>query len=165
MCASNVQCNTFLYCFVLLMRIHSELRELLPSLLFVAGSWYFNHVVLLLHDVTRECLSERMKQWIIFTHLRYLCSQERILGIVYACDFYHALSMCLVLVSSIRPSDRWLDAISSNGLRCSSSIYSGALEYLVLLLWSPYAVGADVEILCIGKVCSESANLSIPLST
>ena len=34
MCASNARCDAFLYCLVLLMRIHSEVRELLSPLLF-----------------------------------------------------------------------------------------------------------------------------------
>ena len=62
MCASNARCDAFLYCLVLLMRIHSELRELLSPLLFIDGSLYTNDVVLLFYNVLWECLSERVKQ-------------------------------------------------------------------------------------------------------
>jgi len=61
-CTSNVRCDAFLYCLVLLMRIHSELRELLSPLLFADGSLYTNDVVLLLYNVLRECPSECVKQ-------------------------------------------------------------------------------------------------------
>jgi len=44
------------------MRIHSELRELLPPLLFVDGSLRTYDVVLLLYHVLWECHSERVKQ-------------------------------------------------------------------------------------------------------
>jgi len=38
----NVRCDAFLYCLVLLMRIHSKLSELLSTLLFVDESLYTN---------------------------------------------------------------------------------------------------------------------------
>jgi len=61
-CASNARCDAFLNFHVLLMRIHSELLELLSPLLFIDGSVYTNDVVLLFYNVMRECLSERVKQ-------------------------------------------------------------------------------------------------------
>ena len=61
-CACHAHCNAFLYCLVLLMRIHSELRKLLSPLLFIDESLYTNDVVLLFYHVLRECLSERVMQ-------------------------------------------------------------------------------------------------------
>ena len=86
-CTSNARCDAFLYCLVLLMRIHSELRELLSPLLFVDGSLYTNDVVLLLYHVLRESPLECVKQWIIRAHFLNVRSQERIQGVICADDF------------------------------------------------------------------------------
>ena len=89
MCAANARYYTFLYCLVLLMQIHSKLRDLLPPLLFVDGFLLTNNVVLLLHHILQECHSERVKQWIILAHFLNVRSQERIRGVIYAGDFNH----------------------------------------------------------------------------
>jgi len=88
-CTSNARCDAFLYCLVLLVRIHSELSELLSPLLFVYGSLYTNDVVLLFYHVLRECPLECVKQWIIRTHFFNVRSQERIWGVI-----------CTVFISS-----------------------------------------------------------------
>jgi len=86
-CTSNARCDAILYCLVLLVQIHSELRELLSPLLFVDGSLYTNDVVLLFYHVLQECPSECVNQWIIRTHFLNVRSQERIWGVICAGDF------------------------------------------------------------------------------
>jgi len=89
MCACNARCGIFLYCLILLMRIHSELRESLAPLLFVDGSLCANDVVLLLYHILRKCHSERVKKLIICTHFLNVCLQDRIRGVICADDFNH----------------------------------------------------------------------------
>ena len=62
--------------------------------------------------------------------------------------------MCLSLLSSIRPSCRWLDVMSSNGFE----------KLIEVLLWGLCTVIADFESICIGTVCQESEDLSVPMS-
>ena len=85
-CNSNAHWDAFLYFLVLLMRIHSELRELLSPLLFVDGSLYTNDVVLLCYHVLRECPSECVKQWIVRAHFLNVRSQKIIWGVICVCD-------------------------------------------------------------------------------
>jgi len=87
LCTFNARCDAFLYCLVLLMRIHTELHELLSPLLFVDGSLCTNDVVLLLYHVLRECPSECVKKWIIRIHFLNVRSQEKIWGVICAGDF------------------------------------------------------------------------------
>jgi len=122
-CTSNTCCDEFLYYLVLLMQIHSELRELLSPLLFIDGSLHTNDVGLLCYHVSQKCFSERAKQWIIRTHFLNVRSQERIWEVIVRS--ISIMYMCLSLVSSIRLSGCWLDVISSNGLRSSSSFRFG----------------------------------------
>jgi len=123
------------------MRVHSKLRELLPPLLFVDGSSYTNDVVLLLHHVLRECHSERMKQWVILTHLLNVRSQERIWGVICACDFNHEY----VLQFGVLNQTIWSLA--------RSGIVKRFEKLIEFSLWSPCTVCADFEILCIGRLC------------
>jgi len=64
------------------------------------------------------------------------------------------MNMCLSLVSSIRPSCRSLDVISSNGFE----------KLIEVSLWGLCTVIADFENICVGRVCQESEDLSVPLS-
>jgi len=86
-CASHAHCDAFLYCLVLLMWIHSELCELLSPLLFIDGFLYTNDVVLLSYHVLRECLPERVMQWIIRTNFLNVRLHERIRSVICAGDF------------------------------------------------------------------------------
>ena len=78
-----------LYRLVLLMQIHSKLRELLSQLSFVDGPLRANHVLLLLHYVFQKCHSERMKRWVVLTLLLDVRSQEKIRKVSCACAFNH----------------------------------------------------------------------------
>jgi len=49
-------------------------------------------------------------------------SQKWIRGVICAWDLNHEYAPCFSLISSIRPSGRWLDVVSSNGLSSSSKI-------------------------------------------
>ena len=129
LCTFNARCNTFPYCLVLLMWLHSNLCEFLPPLLFVDGSLCANDVILLL----LECHPERMKQWVILTSLLIVRSQERIPSSVPRRATW-IMDMCLISISSFRPSGHWLEVASSNGLRSSSIFRSGARVLRVLTL-------------------------------
>jgi len=151
-CASSACCGAFLYCLVLLMRIHSELRELLSPLLFIDGSLYTNDVVLLFYNVLWECLSERVKQWIIRTHFLNVCSQEGIRGVICAGDFDYVY----VFEFGILNQTMWSLA------RCG--IIKGFENLIEFSLWGPCTVITGFEIICIGRVCQESEDLLVPLS-
>jgi len=148
-CTSNVRCDSFLYCLVLLMRVHSELRELLSPLLFVDGSLYTNNVVLLLYHVLRECPSECVKQWIICTHFLTMRLQERIRGVICAgnfnCVYVFEFGILNQIIWSVA---RW-------------NIVKRFEKLLEFSLWEPCTVIADFESTCVGRVCQES---EVPLS-
>ena len=131
-CTSNTRCDTFLYYLVLLVRIYSELCELLSPLLFIDGSLYTNDTVLLFYHVLRECPSECVKQWIIHTHF-LTCARRRESG-ESSVRVTWIMYMCLSLISSIRPSGCWLDVVLSNGLRSSSSFRFGDRVLWLLIL-------------------------------
>jgi len=151
-CTSNARCDAFLYCLVLLKQIHSELRELLLPLLFVDGSLYTNAVVLMLYHVSRECPSECVKQWITRTHFLNVCLQERIRGVICAGDFNYVY----VFEFGILNQTIWSLA------RCD--IVKRFEKLIEFPLWGPCTVIADFESSCVGRVCQESEDLSVPLS-
>ena len=93
-CTSNARCDAFLYCLILLVRIYSELRELLS----VDASLYTNDGVLLLRECPRSAWSNEL-----YVHIFLTCAHRRESGesSVRATSIMH---MCLSLVSSIRPS-------------------------------------------------------------
>jgi len=119
-CISNTCCNTFLYCLVLLMWIHSKLRGLLLLLLFINASFYTNDVVLLLYHVLREYISENVNQRLMRTHFLNVRSQVRIRGVC-AGDFNYVYVFKFGILNQTNwwSDGRWLDVVSSNGLRSS----------------------------------------------
>ena len=129
-CTSNARCDAFLYCLVLLTRIHSKLCELLSPLLFIDGSLYTNDVFLLFYNVLQERLSERVKQWIIRTHCFNVRLHERIRGVICAGDFNHVY----VFEFGILNQTIWslTQLVSSNSLRSSSSLRFGDRVLLLL---------------------------------
>ena len=132
------------------MRIHSELRELLSPLLFVDGSLYTNDVVLLFYHVLRECPPERVKQAPAqFLNVR---SQERIREVMCAGDFNYVY----VFEFGILNQTIWPLA------RCG--IVKRFEKLIKFSLWGPCIVITDFESICIGGVCQESEDLSVPLS-
>jgi len=133
-------------------RIHSELCELLSPLLFVDGSLYTNDVVLLFYHVLRECPSECVKQLIMRTHFRNVRSQERIRGVICTGDFNYVY----VFEFGIFNQTIWSLA------RCD--IVKRFEKLIEFSLWGPCTVIADFESICVGRVCQESEDLSVPLS-
>jgi len=159
-CTSNARCDVFLYCLVLLVRIHSEFRELLSPLLFIDGSFYTNDVVLLFYHVLRECPSECqcVKQWlgIIRTYFLNLRSQERILGVICAADCAGDFNYVYMFEFGILNQTIWSLA------RCD--IVKRFERLIEFSLWGPCTVITDFESICVGRVCRESEDFSVPLS-
>ena len=140
-CTSNARCDAFLYYLVLLMRIHSDLRELLSPLLFVDGSLYTNYVVLLFYHVLQECPSECVKQRIISAHFLNVRSQERIWGVICAGDFNHVYVFEFgILNQTIWPLPRYVIV----------KRFENLIEFS---LWGPCTVITHFEIICTGRVC------------
>jgi len=133
-------------------RIHSELRESLSPLLFVDGSLYTNDVVLLFYHVLRKCPSECVKQWIIRTHFLNVRSQERIWEVICAGDFNYAYVFEFGILNQTIWSLAWCDIVKR---------FEKLIEFS---LWGPCTVIADFGSICVGRVCQESEDLSVPLS-
>jgi len=132
-CNSNVRCDAFLYCLVLLMRIHFDLCELLSQLLFVDGSLYTNDVVLLSYNVLQKCPSECVKQRIIRAHFLNVRSQERIRGTICAEDFNYVYMLEFgILNQTIQ-------------LLAGCGIVKQFEKLVEFLLWGPCTVIADFE--------------------
>ena len=143
-CNSNARWDAFLYFLVLLMRIHSELRELLSPLLFVDGSLYTNDVVLLCYHVLRECPSECVKQWIIRAHFLNVRSQKRIWGVICAC-----------VKTPLYCTGKWRCNLTctknSHWPLARCSIVKRLEKLIEFSLWGPCAMIADFESICFAR--------------
>ena len=152
MCTFNARCDALLYCLVLLMQIHSKIRELLLPLLFFDRFLYTNDVILVFYHVLREYPSECVKQCIIRSHLLNVRSQERIRGVMCAGDFNYVYVFEFGILNQVI----WLLA------QCD--IIKQFEKFIKFSLWGPCSVIADFESICVGRVCQESEDLSVSLS-
>jgi len=99
-----------------------------------------------------ECPSECVKQWIIRTHFLNVGLQERIRAVMCAGDFNYVYVFGFGILNQTIWSLVWFDILKQ-------------FEKLIKFsLWGPCTVMADFESICVGRVCQESEDLSVPLS-